>query len=40
MNYLDWNDCLLSHFFNTENEGKEVFLYITKNEIINLFPDY
>lgn len=36
MNYLQWNNLLGSYFFNAENNDKEIFLYITKDEIINL----
>ena len=36
MNYLEWNNLIGQHFFNTANAGKDVYLYITKNEIIEL----
>lgn len=39
MNYLQWNNLLGSYFFNAENNDKEIFLYITKDEIINLAKD-
>lgn len=28
MDYLQWNDLIVRHFFNEENAGKEVFLYV------------
>lgn len=34
MNYLDWNNAIISHFFNSKNEEKEVMLYFSEN-IIN-----
>lgn len=36
MKYLDWNFCIASHFFNKVNSGKDVYLYITKNDIISI----
>ncbi|MDD4411795.1 MAG: hypothetical protein PHO58_04800 [Bacilli bacterium] len=36
MNYLQWNDAIIKHFFNEEKEEKEVTLYFSKiviNEI-------
>jgi len=34
MNYLEWNDLVAGHFFNEENAGKEILLYVN-DEIIN-----
>jgi hypothetical protein len=36
MKYLEWNNILANHFFFPENAGKDVHLYLTKNDIINL----
>lgn len=34
MNYLQWNNVIINHFFNTEKEEKEVILYFSE-KIIN-----
>lgn len=34
MNYPVWNNAIGAHLFNEENAGKEVLLYLTKEEII------
>lgn len=36
MKYLEWNNIIAEHFFNRENVNKDVHLYISKTEIINL----
>jgi hypothetical protein len=36
MNFLSWNYIIAKYFFNPEKAGKEVLLYITKNEIARL----
>lgn len=36
MKFLEWNNLLAKHFFNPDKGGKEIFLFITKQEIINL----
>ncbi len=36
MNYLEWNDLIASFFFNEDIADKEVYLYITKEDIINI----
>jgi len=36
MKYLEWNNLIAKHFFNPEQAGKEIHLFITKQEIINL----
>lgn len=40
MKYLEWNNIVASYFFNPVNAGKEIHLYVTKNDIINLGKDY
>jgi hypothetical protein len=36
MKYLEWNNKIAEHFFNPENAGKDVYLFITKAEVISL----
>jgi len=36
MHFLEWNNTLAAHFFNSRHSGKDIFLFITKPEIINL----
>lgn len=36
MKYLEWNNIISEHFFNPFNSGKDIHLYLTKNDIINL----
>lgn len=36
MKYLEWNNLISNYFFNAENAGKDVYLYITKKDIILL----
>jgi hypothetical protein len=33
MNYLEWNNAIINHFFNPENEEKEVILYFSEEMI-------
>jgi hypothetical protein len=33
MNYLEWNNAIINHFFNSENEEKEVLLYFSEDVI-------
>lgn len=33
MNYLQWNNAVINHFFNPENEDKEVILYFSEDII-------
>ncbi|MBK6699254.1 MAG: hypothetical protein IPG55_05005 [Saprospiraceae bacterium] len=33
MKYLEWNNAIINHFFNTENEEKEVTLYFSEDVI-------
>ena len=39
MKFLEWNNLLAKHFFNPDHAGKEIHLFITKREIINLAKD-
>lgn len=36
MKYLEWNNIISAHFFNSANAGKEIHLYLTKNGIVSL----
>lgn len=36
MKYLEWNNIISAYFFNPANAGKEIHLYLTKNDIIGL----
>jgi hypothetical protein len=36
MKYLEWNNIISAYFFNTANSGKEIHLYLTKTDIIEL----
>lgn len=36
MKYLEWNNIISAYFFNTANAGKEIHLYLTKNDIISI----
>jgi len=36
MTYLEWNNSIARHFFNPDHAGKDIQLFITKQEIINL----
>jgi len=36
MNFLEWNNHIARHFFNPDRAGKDILLFITKQEIINL----
>ena len=36
MEYLSWNDSIAAHFFSTENAGRRVHLFITKEQIAAL----
>jgi hypothetical protein len=36
MKYLEWNNIIALFFFNSENAGKEIHLYLTKNDIISI----
>ena len=32
----EWNNIISAYFFNPDNAGKDIHLFITKQEIINL----
>lgn len=36
MKFLEWNNHIAKHFFNPDQAGKDIHLFITKQEIINL----
>ena len=40
MNYLQWNNAIIKHFFNPENEEKEVTLYFSEKIIEEIGADY
>lgn len=40
MKYLEWNNIISSYFFNPANAGKDIHLYLTKNDIIGLGRPY
>lgn len=35
MNYFDWNTHIANYFFKPENAGKNIMLYLTKQDLIN-----
>jgi hypothetical protein len=35
MNYTEWNNFIAGHFFKPENAGKDIVLYLTKQDLIN-----
>ena len=37
MNYLHWNKLIGNYFFNEKNNGREISLFIRKEDIINLY---
>jgi hypothetical protein len=39
MNFLEWNNHIAKHFFNSDHAGKDIHLFITKQEIINLVKE-
>ena len=40
MNYLEWNELIAKRFFNEENSGREVFLYVNKKLINELSKSF
>ncbi len=38
--YLEWNNIIAKFFFNPENAGKDIHLYITKEEILHIAHNY
>lgn len=39
MNYLEWNDAVAAYLFNEDKAGESVFLYLTRDEITQLYCD-
>lgn len=37
MNYKKWNDCIASYLFNGKKRNEEVFLYLTRDDIIQIY---
>lgn len=40
MRYVEWNNIISQYFFNPNNAGKDVYLFLTKNDIISLARRY
>jgi hypothetical protein len=40
MRYLEWNNIIGNYFFNKDNAGKDIFLYMTRNEVLDLGKPY
>ncbi|MFW0715017.1 hypothetical protein [Pedobacter sp. N23S346] len=40
MKYLEWNNLISSYLFNTQKAGIEIYLYVSKNDILNLARPY
>lgn len=40
MKYLEWNNIISAYFFKPSNAGKDIHLYLTKNDIIRLGKPY
>ena len=40
MKFLEWNNHIAKHFFNPDQAGKDIHLFITKKEIINLVKEH
>ena len=36
MNYLEWNNAIGKWFFNEEKAEQEVYLFISKNDIVRI----
>ncbi|EEI89504.1 hypothetical protein HMPREF0765_4909, partial [Sphingobacterium spiritivorum ATCC 33300] len=36
MKYLEWNNIIAAYFFNPANAGKDIYLYLTKSDIISI----
>lgn len=36
MKFIEWNNHIAKHFFNPDHAGKDILLFITKQEIVNL----
>ncbi|MDH6304839.1 hypothetical protein M2459_001577 [Parabacteroides sp. PF5-5] len=39
MNYKEWNDCIAHFLFNKAKKDMEVFLYVTKRDIIQIYKE-
>lgn len=40
MKYLEWNNIISRHFFNNKNAGRDIHLYLSKADIINIASAY
>lgn len=40
MKYLEWNNIISTYFFNPSNAGNDVYLYLTKNDIVQIARQY
>ncbi|QIY83004.1 hypothetical protein HER18_05355 [Chryseobacterium sp. NEB161] len=40
MKYLQWNNVISAYFFNSTNLGKDIYLYLTRKDIINIARQY
>jgi len=40
MKYLQWNNIISAYFFNSTNLGKDIYLYLTRKDIINIARQY
>ncbi len=40
MKYLEWNNVISNYLFNTQKAGTEIYLYASKNDIVNLAKPY
>src|SRR5689334_2449831 len=36
MKFLEWNNLISSFLFNSANAGKDVYLYLTKTDVVNI----
>lgn len=36
MTYLEWNKILSEYFFNIDNAGRDVYLYLSKDDIVTI----
>lgn len=40
MKYLEWNNIISAYFFSPTNAGKDIYLYLTRKDIINIARQY
>lgn len=40
MKYLEWNNLIAGYLFNIQKAGTEIYLYVSKNDILNLARPY